>query len=110
MITNGLLLKAEQKNQNMEEKPKMSAYPTIRDLQNGSPAISMKSYIKVMLYSVSPVRKEQETLYNISGNFAYICSNFLRVLVFRKSFLCKTHLHEVLHSLVYEMLWVPLDQ
>lgn len=49
-------------------------------------------------------------MYNISGNFAYICSNFLTVLVFRKSFLCKTHLHEVLHSLVYEMLWVPLDQ
>ena len=55
VITNSLLLKAEQKNQNMEEKPKMSSYPTIRDLQNGSPAISMKSYIKVILCSVSPV-------------------------------------------------------
>lgn len=61
------------------------------------------------MFSVSWLR-EQEAMYNISGNFSYICSNFSRVLVFRKSFLCKTHLREVLHSLVYELLWVPLDQ
>lgn len=53
-VTNSLLLKAEQKSQNMEGKPKMSSNTRIRDLQNGSPAVSMKSYIKVILCSVSP--------------------------------------------------------
>lgn len=87
VITNSSLLKAEQKSQTWKKNQRLTSYTRIRNLQNGSPAISMKSYIwSYIMFSVSCLRG-QEAMYNISGNFLHICSNFWRVLVFRKSFL-----------------------
>lgn len=47
---------------------------------------------------------------NISGSFSYVCSNFLRVWCSEVLFMCEIHLHENVHSLIYEIPWVPLDQ